>query len=482
MRTPRRVQLEALARSRGKLGFAFYMEQGLGKTATAIMDFLDHVEMGKVSRMIVYCPNSFKGGWKAEAEEWGFNVDVIIYDANEDHWIRKYIGKGFDKPPILVINFESARTPKGQAIVQFFSAGRSVFGVVDESIALKDHQSAQTKAILAMGQDQDYTRILSGKPITQGPHDLWAQMRYIKHLAGFPFYAFRNAFCKMGGYKQKQVVGALNEDVLAERIDPVVFRATKEEYAPELPPKVYAIRDYVMSPEQKAMYRAMEEEFILWINDDENVSVDAAITKYIKLAQIQCGFILDEKGNTRMLVEPSKNARLNIVEEILNDTIVGKATVVYRHRASFELLMERFRYLNPTYIKGGMATAETEEQKRIFNKEKGSRIMLLQTDAAKYGHTLLGLEGRADHCSSQVFFETSYSLDARSQIEDRSHRYGQLGEVMSYFDICGTPLDRNVIQALQRKESVFKAIFGQIGRKLGPISMQDPSDPGLEVP
>jgi hypothetical protein len=152
------------------------------------------------------------------------------------------------------------------------------------------------------------------------------------------------------------------------------------------------------------------------------------------------------------------------VEEIINDEIVGKTTVVYRHRAALEMLLERFASLNPTYIKGGMSPEDVEEQKRMFNEEKASRVMFLQTDAAKYGHTLLGLPDRESHCSSQIFFETSYSLDARSQIEDRSHRYGQLGDCMSYFDMYGTSLDRDVVAALQRKESVFQAVFSLIGK------------------
>jgi hypothetical protein len=75
------------------------------------------------------------------------------------------------------------------------------------------------------------------------------------------------------------------------------------------------------------------------------------------------------------------------------------------------------------------------------------------------------LPNREDHCSSQIFFENTYSLDDRSQIEDRSHRYGQLGEVMSYFDLIGTSLDRSAVKALQRKEDIFQAIFQLIGRR-----------------
>jgi hypothetical protein len=62
-------------------------------------------------------------------------------------------------------------------------------------------------------------------------------------------------------------------------------------------------------------------------------------------------------------------------------------------------------------------------------------------------------------------FENTYSLDDRSQIEDRIHRHGQTADSVLYVDICGTSLDRNAIRALQRKENVFQAVFSKIGKK-----------------
>lgn len=463
--TPYGAQRKALELSDGKAGFAYFMEQGLGKTATSYADFMRAVNNGAVSRMVVFCPNSFKGGWRDDAEKFEFPVEPLICTPDNASNIRYAMKKGFTRAPVLMVNYESARTETAQALVRDFgAAGVGTFGVCDESIQLKDPSSAQTKAILEMGKDMQITRALSGKPITQGPHDLWAQMRFIKQLNGRMFYPFKSAFCKMGGFKMKQVIGAQNEDILAELIEPHIFRATKAEWT-DLPPKIYMPPfEYVMTPEMKSLYRSMEEDFILWLSEDENVAVDAAITKYIKLAQIQCGFIIDEDGKVRQLVELSKNPRMNALKDILSAQ-TGKVTIPYRHKVVFEQLMEALAEYKPSYIRGNMTTEETTEQKRIFNTEKSSRVMLLQTKAAKYGHTLLGLPEREDHCSTQVFYENTYSLDDRSQIEDRSHRYGQLGESMTYIDIVGTPLDRDAIKALQRKESVFQAVFSRIRRQ-----------------
>lgn len=464
---PYGAQTEALRRAKGRKGFGWFMEQGLGKTSTSYGDFLENVAEGNVDRMLTFCPNSFKGGWREEVEKWGFNVEPIVYEAGNPREYLARFRRGFSKPPNLIINYESARTDDAQQVIRAYIETNRGYAVADESIKLKDPKSAQTQAVLAAGQMFEYTRVLSGKPVTQGPHDLWAQMRFIKQLEGRMFYPFKTAFCKMGGFKMKQVVGAQNEDILAELIEPHVFRATKAEWT-DLPSKSYTVREYTMTPAMKSMYRQMHDDFILWLNDEENVSVDAAITKYIKLAQIQCGFIIREDGTIVELVEPSKNPRLAALKEVIGDEIRGKVTIPYSNKYVFSQLSEALSKLGVTYIRGGMSPEEINEQKKLFNTRREYMVMLLQTEAAKYGHTLLGLPEPEYHCSTQVFYQNTYSLDSRSQIEDRSHRYGQLAgtegfqEMMSYFDLVGTPLDRDAVKALQRKESVFQAIFQHI--------------------
>jgi hypothetical protein len=87
--------------------------------------------------------------------------------------------------------------------------------VLDESIQIKTYDSQQTKAALKLAQLFQYKRILSGKPQTQGPHDLWAQMKAIGAM-NTNYFPFKTTFCKMGGFKGKKVVGAQNEELLAD--------------------------------------------------------------------------------------------------------------------------------------------------------------------------------------------------------------------------------------------------------------------------
>ena len=102
-----------------------------------------------------------------------------------------------------------------------------------------------------------------------------------------------------------------------------------------------------------------------------------------------------------------------------------------------------------------MKTEDIENEKRHFDGR--ARIMFVQADAGKYGHTLVGTPD--DPCGTMIFFENTYSLDTRSQIEDRIHRIGTVAESCLYVDLSGSDIDERIARALQRKENMFKAIF-----------------------
>jgi hypothetical protein len=455
--------------SKDKPGVGWFAEQGLGKSLMALAEFDQLVREGKADRMIIIAPNTFKQGWADEIVKHGFDFDVHVFRSAKRDAATEFCGLVHKHPPVMIFNYEAARMPKVLAgIIKWASRGRTYLAI-DESIQIKSPptKSQQTKAVHALAAWSPHTneplnvrfvRILTGRPTTQGPHDLWGQLRVIGLVQSQNFYAFRGRYCVMGGFKAKQVLAAQNQDQLAEIMAPVVFQAKKKDWLPTLPDKRMTIRDYEMSGEQKRQYKSMEEEFLLEI-ESGIVTVDVAIAKYAKLAQIQAGFIYDEQGVARELVDPSENPRLNLLLSILEDEVQGKTVVVYRHRAMLPVLIRALAQYDPAWIKGGMKPDEVEEQKARFNDDPDCRLILAQCDAAKYGHTLLAGPAEEDRCRTMIFFENSYSADTRDQIEDRIHRRGQTGEYVLYMDLSGSDLDHRIVRALQVKDALYRSVF-----------------------
>jgi SNF2 family DNA or RNA helicase len=454
------VQLAALDFARDKRGVGWFLEQGLGKSLTALAEYSWYSNLGEADRMVIVCPNSFKRGWIDEIEKHGFDFDWHIFRSSKKKDAGKFINiRQRNRPPVFVLNYEALRLPNVlKAMCAWAQRGKTYF-VIDESIQIKGNRSAQTKAVLKLAPLCAWVRLLTGRPQTQGPHDLWGQLRAIGLVQDMNFYAFRGYFCQMGGWMMKEVVRAKNTEDLARLMSPWVFQAKKKDWLPELPRKDATIRDYKMSKEQAAQYDSMEEHFLLEIEHGNYVTVDIAIAKYAKLAQIQTGFIYDETGSVHQLVEHCDNPRLNLLKQLLEEEVEGKCCVVYRHRPIFNVLVETLAEYDPAWIRGGMKPDDVEAQKARFNTDPSCRVILLQAEASKYGHTLLGGPGPDDLCRTMIFFENSYSADTRDQIEDRIHRRGQTGERVLYIDLSASDLDRRICQALQRKDALYRSVF-----------------------
>lgn len=453
------VQAAALRASAGHYGFGFFMEQGLGKTFTDLEEFRTLVEAGEATRKVVLAPNSFKGGWVDEIDKWGFEFQPHVWESGSST-NASFLKHRYNKPPVIIINYEAIRSAITQELLMDWLSQKPSMASSDESIQLKGHDKLQTKAAIQLSKVARYTRLLTGKPIVQGPHDLWGQMRFAKQLENKNYFAFKTAFCKMGGFKMKQVMGAQNEDYLATLIEPHVFRATKADWT-DLPPKVRSNRYYEMSARQRAQFNSMFDDFVLFLESGEAVTVDAAITKYIKLAQIQAGFIYTEDNRIEWLVEPKDNPRLQLLHEVI-EASPGKVTIPYRHRPVLDMLRTELADLQPAYIGGGMSADEVRAEKEKFNNDPNCRAILLQHTAAKYGHTLLGGPEPQNRCSTNIFFENTYSGDDRAQIEDRNHRHGQTADMVSNIDLVGTKLDKAMLEAQERKEGIFQAVFKNI--------------------
>ena len=438
----------------------------------ALAEFDGLVKRNEADRMIVICPNTFKQGWHDEIVKHGFDFDVHVFRSAKREAATEFCQQthldmhGRFHPPVMIFNYEAARMPKVLAGMIKWAARGKTYLVIDESIQIKGNKSAQTKAMHQLAAWSPYTnelmhvravRILTGRPQTQGPQDLWGQLRAIGGSTT-ELSTPSAAVLRHGRLETRRWSGQNQSSTGWQIMAPIVFQAKKKDWLPALPTKRMTIRDYEMSGEQKRQYTSMEEEFLLEI-ESGTVTVDVAIAKYAKLAQIQTGFIYDEAGVARELVDPSENPRLNLLLNILEDEVQGKTVVVYRHRAILPVLIETLKNYNPAWIKGGMKPDEVEEQKRIFNDNPDCRIILAQCDAAKYGHTLLAGPAEEDRCRTMIFFENSYSADTRDQIEDRIHRRGQTGEYVLYVDLSGSDLDRRIVKALQRKDSLYRSVF-----------------------
>ena len=433
------VQLEAASRSAGHAKYGYFLEQGLGKTALALNDF---VERNDTDLMLVLAPNSFKLDWKLAPAEWGLS------NLPAGTWPKDPITEG-----VYSINYEAVRTSASEKLIKLLEK-RDVMLVIDESSAIKNPQSLTSKAVVELAKRAKVVRELNGTPIVQNVMDYYAQLRCLGELNGVNPYQFRNRFARMGGFMGKQIVGMQNQEELYTILNRCSFRALKTDWR-DLPPKVYTLVRLEMTTKQRVHYREMMEDFFTIVGGME-VEASMVLTQMDKLRQISSCLAL-QGGIAAHFEIPANNPKVKALFDIHNSGL-GKTIVVHHYRASGRMLQVSCEAagIKSARIAGQMKPDELLEEKRRYNEDPECRVLIGQESATCRGHTLIGGE-EDNRCTRMVFFENSFSLLERLQMEDRIHR-GEQDQECQYFDLVTSPMDQVVIDILTGKKEMANSV------------------------
>jgi len=441
---PYKVQSVALSMAYGAEKYGYWLEQGLGKTAVVLNEFLDMVMRDKIDCMVVICPNYLKGNWKKETEEWAgpwikeMSLEVTLWPELPTKTTS-----------IFVLNYEAILAKGGDTLEQWM-VDKQVLVVLDESHRIKNPKSKTFKRLFDMMKDVKYRRILTGTPMVQNVMDLWSQLRFIGQLNGKPSHAFRNTYAVTGGYMGKQVVGFKNEDKLQELLNSCTFRALKVDWADDLPDKLYKKVETKMVGKQQQAYRDMLADFLVEIKG-EQVAAEQVVSQLLKLQQISSGFIYDSERKPIDLVESCP--KMDVLHELISD-VDGKVVVIGYFEHSIRKICNMLTDKGIKYAKL-VRGAKIDDEKAAFNTDDDVKVLVGQLSVASTAHTKMGTE--KNPCSTMIFFENSYALGDRMQVEDRIHRYGQKYPCL-YIDLYASKMEEGVIKALQAKKDIVAAV------------------------
>ncbi len=438
---PWAVQREALNRSEGKDRFAHFLEQGLGKTALILNEFLHYSDLGLVNCLFILCPDSFKLSWANAFEEWGI-IDLPI-----GVWPNPF-PKGNPALVAYIMNWEAIRTKSG---IDFIAGlKRKVFLACDETSYIKNPRAKVSDRAIMVARYAKMVRLLNGTPQTKSIEDYYAQLKCLNELDGLLPTTFRHRFAEMGGFERRQVVGTRNEKEFAQILSRCSFRATKAEWRKDLPARVITTVPVEMTKAQQKHYKEMKRDFLTVIGE-EKITAQLVLTQLGKLRQISSCIVM-QTGNETLIEPLEKNPKFLAFLDLFNAQ-TNKVIVVYNYKLTGKnlgefLTKEKIKF---ACIKGQMLSIEVEAQKDFFNNNPACRVILCQQAAACMGHTLLGGKG-PDRCNTMIFVENSFSLRDRLQMLDRNHR-GEQDQACMVYDLVASKTEAKIIQALNENKA-----------------------------
>ena len=459
-------QLKALDKSWDKKQYGYFMEMGTGKSKVLIDNMSMLYDKGKINGALIIAPKGVYNNWYSQEipNHLASHIQpkMVLWTAStskaKDKEYQSLFETGYDLH-ILVMNVEAFSTDKGRLFAGKFLRAHRALMAIDESTTIKNPTAKRTKAIVVLGKEAYYKRILTGSPVTKSPLDLFSQCQFLNDslIESASYYSFKNRYAVMrthnfGGRRVQLVHSYQRLDELASILKKFSYRVLKEDCL-DLPDKIYIKREVELSKEQKEAYSTMKSAALAAVKG-KLATAPHVLTQMMRLHQIACGHLKNDDDSISEL----KNNRMDSLLELL-DEVEGKVIIWANYVHDVEKIVAKLcdEYGPETVVQYYGATPQPQRQKAIkqFQDPKSKvKYFVGNPQTAGYGITLT-------EAGTVIYFSNGYDLEKRLQSEDRAHRIGQKKSV-TYVDlIAPKTVDEKIVKALRNKIDIASQVMGE---------------------
>ena len=463
---PYEHQLKALDKSVDKKEYGYFMEMGTGKSKVLIDNMSMLYDKGKINGALIIAPKGVYNNWYSQEipNHLASHIQpkMVLWTAStskaKDKEYQSLFESGYDLH-ILVMNVEAFSTDKGRLFAGKFLRAHRALMAIDESTTIKNPTAKRTKAIVVLGKEAYYKRILTGSPVTKSPLDLFSQCQFLNDslIESASYYSFKNRYAVMrthnfGGRRVQLVHSYQRLDELASILKKFSYRVLKEDCL-DLPDKIYIKREVELSKEQKEAYSTMKSAALAAVKG-KLATAPHVLTQMMRLHQITCGHLKNDDDSISEL----KNNRMDSLLELL-DEVEGKVIIWANYVHDVEKIVAKLcdEYGPETVVQYYGATPQPQRQKAIkqFQDPKSKvKYFVGNPQTAGYGITLT-------EAGTVIYFSNGYDLEKRLQSEDRAHRIGQKKSV-TYVDlIAPKTVDEKIVKALRNKIDIASQVMGE---------------------
>lgn len=490
-------------------GFAFFMEQGTGKTYPTIVQLAYAAKKaqarGEFFRALVVCPNNVRLNWIREIEKFSpVPLRAMIIAGDQATRIQR-VGELFVTTP------KTHKVAGAIAVASYAAASELCFifqhlkitldvGVLDESHTIKNPGAQITKDLLAARPCFKKRLALTGTPIGNTAFDLWAQLEWLyPGCSGFlEFGLFKRYYSKNvppQASAAERLQALQNMPLLRERLARNAFVVSKAAALPHLPDKVFDIVSVKMTKTQAALYDKLAIELAAQIEKDLEQAeradgrtratiINNVLTKSLKLTQVTSGFmkwdpVVDPMTDVVLqeaFEEPiaGPNPKIDWLIEEIQQAPKDEKFIVWSYQTfAQDLILEALKKagIGAVRCNGDTPDVKRNEYIDLFNDERlkiepnaydplesPTRVFVGNPKAMGAGSNLLGYPiGRPDlspcNACRVVRYAFNYSHIDRAQSDDRSHRVGTRVPIRYTTLMCSGTIERKIWHTLEDKRT-----------------------------
>lgn len=439
-------------------------DMGLGKTIQALV-FLQSVKEGihlqsenaeiisttrQTSLLVV--PRSLLVNWQREAKRFTPQLRVLEF-FNGD---RETEFEAFDCADLVITTYGILRRD-----IKFLQNYRFYCVLLDESQAIKNPLSVTAKAVRRLNCDHRFS--LTGTPIENSTLELWSLFAFLNPgMLGSLDYFKREFISPIEHDRDQEKV-----ELLRKMIHPFVLRRTKDQVAPELPPRSERILYTDMHPAQRQLYNRTRNYYrsvLLGLVEDGQISANRMkiLEGLLRLRQISNHpRLVDEKFR-------GESGKFDLLMETLETLSAEghKALIFSQFVKMLGIVQEglKGRGIPYEYLDG--KTKDRQVRVDRFQIDPEIPLFLISLRAGGLGLNLTA----ADYV---IHIDPWWNPAVELQATDRSHRIGQDKPVFVYKLITRDSVEEKVLVLQKRKKEIVNQIITKDVSFLKSITAED---------
>ena len=396
------------------------------------------VSKGRSYTSLLVVPKSLIANWQREAERFTPGLRFL-----------EYMGNLRNKDTSLFNNYDVVLTSYGTMLrdVEILRGYKFSHVVLDESQTIKNPLAKSAKAARLL--QADHRLVMTGTPVENNTFELWSQFAFLNPgLLGNMDY-FRREFANPIETGGDEDTAAL----LRKLIYPFILRRTKEQVAPELPPRSERTVYTDMAPAQKKVYTQTRERYraeLLGLIESEGINdVRFKILEgLLRLRQIAIHPALVEKNykgeapKFEVLLETLETLQAEKHKALIFSQFVETLKLVRR-----ELEERGIKYV---YLDGQTPNRQSRVDK--FQNDPSIPFFLISLKAGGVGLNLTA----ADYV---IHLDPWWNPAVEMQASDRAHRIGQDKPVFVYKIIARDTVEEKILQLQEKKRALVKSII-----------------------
>ncbi|MDQ7030892.1 MAG: DEAD/DEAH box helicase, partial [Ardenticatenia bacterium] len=222
-------------------------DMGLGKTVQVLAFLLSLRESGHAQAAdLIVVPRSLLVNWDREAARFTPSLRVLVH-----------AGSARSKSPELFDQYDLVVTTYGLVLrdLNLLRKYHFHYVVLDESQAIKNPVAKTSRAVRRL--ESDHRLALTGTPVENTSLELWSQFAFLNPGMLGSLEYFKREFATPIERHQDQEAAHL----LQKMVHPFILRRTKEQVAPELPPRTERIIFCDMEPAQRRLYERWRDRY-----------------------------------------------------------------------------------------------------------------------------------------------------------------------------------------------------------------------------